>query len=233
MLLAAPLVAQEDASLAALRRLDKEKQAATQEFFRPYTEAKKAGKTYKLDYTKHPDRTFGPRYEALAREHKGKPGALKALTALLRMAPTREGKQAALDAILQDHLEAADLKSSMFSIRYAHWADREKALRAIIQATPHRDVKGWALLQLGCVLKSDQPANALEALREVANGYKDVVYRKPRSLADAATGEIYEIEHLSVGKLAPEIDGEDIDGVVHKLSDYLGKVVMLDFWGDW
>ncbi|MBL8857631.1 MAG: redoxin domain-containing protein [Planctomycetes bacterium] len=36
-----------------------------------------------------------------------------------------------------------------------------------------------------------------------------------------------------LGKLAPEISGEDIDGKPFKLSDYRGKVVMLDFWGHW
>lgn len=38
---------------------------------------------------------------------------------------------------------------------------------------------------------------------------------------------------LEVGNLAPEIRGEDLDGVKFKLSDYRGKVVVLDFWGDW
>ena len=27
--------------------------------------------------------------------------------------------------------------------------------------------------------------------------------------------------------------GEDLNGVAFKLSDYRGKVVVLDFWGDW
>jgi hypothetical protein len=36
-----------------------------------------------------------------------------------------------------------------------------------------------------------------------------------------------------VGQPAPEITGEDLDGVVFKLSDYRGKVVVLDFWGHW
>jgi thiol-disulfide isomerase/thioredoxin len=36
-----------------------------------------------------------------------------------------------------------------------------------------------------------------------------------------------------VGDLAPEISGEDLDGKVFKLSDYRGKVVMLDFWALW
>ena len=40
-------------------------------------------------------------------------------------------------------------------------------------------------------------------------------------------------ELLAVGKPAPEIEGEDIDGMAFKLSDYRGKVVLLDFWGNW
>lgn len=37
----------------------------------------------------------------------------------------------------------------------------------------------------------------------------------------------------AIGDLAPEIEGVDLDGVAFKLSDYRGKVVMLDFYGDW
>ncbi len=38
---------------------------------------------------------------------------------------------------------------------------------------------------------------------------------------------------LSTGDLIPEIVGQDIEGADFKLSDYKGKVIMLDFWGDW
>jgi thiol-disulfide isomerase/thioredoxin len=37
----------------------------------------------------------------------------------------------------------------------------------------------------------------------------------------------------AIGKVAPEIDGEDIDGKPMKLSDYRGRVVVLVFWGAW
>lgn len=36
-----------------------------------------------------------------------------------------------------------------------------------------------------------------------------------------------------VGKAAPEIDGEDLSGKYFKLSDFKGKVVLLDFWATW
>lgn len=38
---------------------------------------------------------------------------------------------------------------------------------------------------------------------------------------------------LKKGDLIPEIEGKDFEGVKFKLSDYKGKVIMLDFWGDW
>jgi hypothetical protein len=40
-------------------------------------------------------------------------------------------------------------------------------------------------------------------------------------------------EGLEVGMLAPEIDGEDLDGARFRLSEYRGMVVVLDFWGNW
>jgi peroxiredoxin len=46
-------------------------------------------------------------------------------------------------------------------------------------------------------------------------------------------GILFKLENLSIGAIAPDIEGEDVDGVKFKLSDYSGKVVMLDFWGDW
>jgi hypothetical protein len=52
-------------------------------------------------------------------------------------------------------------------------------------------------------------------------------------LAEGAKAAIYEIKNLAIGRAAPEISGEDIDGKPMKLSDFRGKVVIIDFWGHW
>ena len=53
------------------------------------------------------------------------------------------------------------------------------------------------------------------------------------TVAEKAKAELFGIRHLTVGKVAPDIEGEDQDGVNFKLSDYRGKVVLLDFWREY
>ena len=36
-----------------------------------------------------------------------------------------------------------------------------------------------------------------------------------------------------IGEKIKDIIGEDVEGEEFTLSDYEGKVIMLDFWGDW
>ncbi len=50
------------------------------------------------------------------------------------------------------------------------------------------------------------------------------------TVGEKAKAELFQIRHLAVGKLAPDIVGDDQDGKPFKLSDYRGKVVLLDFW---
>ena len=62
----------------------------------------------------------------------------------------------------------------------------------------------------------------------------ETLYREKKvKLSELADRELFELRHLLPGKPAPEIAGEDIDGKAFKLSDYRGKVVLLDFWGHW
>jgi hypothetical protein len=70
-----------------------------------------------------------------------------------------------------------------------------------------------------------------EALFEQAvKQYGNVKVPGGGTVAEKARAELFEIRHLSVGKVAPDIEGEDQDGKRFKLSDYRGKVVLLDFW---
>lgn len=58
--------------------------------------------------------------------------------------------------------------------------------------------------------------------------------RKPgETLAQRADGSLFQMLHLQIGRVAADIEAEDIFGETFRLSDYRGKVVVLDFWGHW
>jgi len=69
-------------------------------------------------------------------------------------------------------------------------------------------------------------------LEALVKDYADVA-KYGQSLSDLASAELYELQHLQIGMVAPEIEDTNLDGENMKLSDFRGKVVMLDFWGDW
>jgi outer membrane protein assembly factor BamB len=74
-------------------------------------------------------------------------------------------------------------------------------------------------------------AKEVETLFERAGKeYGDVKIPYEGTVAQKVKAELFEFRHLLVGKEAPEIEGVDQDGRRFKLSDYKGKVVLLDFW---
>jgi hypothetical protein len=79
-------------------------------------------------------------------------------------------------------------------------------------------------------------AREIEALFDrAAERYADVkipvtYFGSGGTVGEKARGELFQIRHLAVGKEAPDIEGEDQEGKPFKLSDYRGKVVLLDFW---
>src|SRR5262249_17308312 len=86
---------------------------------------------------------------------------------------------------------------------------------------------------LAGLLRQDRAiaSREIEAVYEQAAAkYADVKLESGDTIAERARAELFAIRHLSVGKEAPDIEGEDQDGKRFKLSDYRGKVVLLDFW---
>lgn len=82
--------------------------------------------------------------------------------------------------------------------------------------------------------RSETQRNQLaELLQNVIDQYGELKYKGRTTYGEAASRELFDLQRLQVGMVAPEIEGSDLDEVPFKLSDYRGKVVMLDFWGHW
>ena len=104
---------------------------------------------------------------------------------------------------------------------------------------PNSDIMGTKLdagSELNSLSQRDVPkleAEAIERFTELKAKYAEKDLRGGVNCGKLAESSIFEIQNLKVGKQAPELAGEDLDGVKFKLSDYRGKVVMISFWATW
>ncbi len=78
--------------------------------------------------------------------------------------------------------------------------------------------------------KPNEPAASNQPREKSAGEIAAKTEKAPRPAAPSRSAAP---QPFPVGTMAPEITGADTDGVEFNLSDYRGKVVMIDFWGDW
>ena len=55
----------------------------------------------------------------------------------------------------------------------------------------------------------------------------------PETLAKAEAELLRSLRHGTLGGTLPDVTGMQLDGVEERLSDYRGRIVLLDFWATW
>ncbi|MFN0007960.1 MAG: peroxiredoxin family protein [Planctomycetota bacterium] len=216
------------------------------------------------------DAPFQERMRAVVREDPSDRAAFDALRWLLRNS-RNDDVAADVDILATRHFERAEMAEVLMSLQYATAPSATALLDRLAQESPHRNVRGGALLaqaeasreearmvaavraereeqdraqlveflgadefaRLGQLDAAETETRALELYERVVRDYADVPSSRAGTVGDAARATLHEMRNLVVGKVAPDITGEDIQGAVFKLSDYRGQVVMLDFWGHW
>ncbi|MEC8652024.1 MAG: hypothetical protein VXY92_05650 [Planctomycetota bacterium] len=180
---------------------------------------------------------FGPVAEkalAYAKEFQGKDEAVDFLMMVVNLDQQRA--RPALETLLKDHIDSPKLSEMGRMIPYL---DRivspefAEEARAKLMKSKSVDVRGWAMFAAhqATIEKSDLNGAAYKDARSKLTAIAQEVTDK--ALAGEITGAINEREQFGIGCTAPDIEGLDLDGVAFKLSDYKGKVIFLDFWGDW
>jgi hypothetical protein len=117
----------------------------------------------------------------------------------------------------------------------------DQLLKTILEKADKPAVKAAAAMGLGQALANKLDSlgdNTAEIEKTAADAEKYLVmavdlYKDNADQKKAAEQELKALRTIRVGKEAPEIKGPDLDGKDFKLSDYRGKVVLLDFWGNW
>lgn len=212
--------------------------------------------------------TFAKRFLAFAEEHPKGPVAADALLWIVENVRGRTETTTALEVLTANHIGNKKLGPACGDIARSRSLAAEKLLRALLEKSPHAEVKAQACYYLAVLLESeavvvdqlraapdlaprvvqyygkdygehlaslkpDELAKQREQVYEtMLKSYSDVTAQDTK-LGKVAERALFAIRHLSVGRVAPEIEGEDVFGKPLKLSDYRGKVVMLTFWGHW
>jgi thiol-disulfide isomerase/thioredoxin len=111
----------------------------------------------------------------------------------------------------------------------------EAFLRAVADKSPHAEARARATLGLAeRLVSAGRPEQAESLLEKIIQDKEWAKFSHHRgSLGKGAEDLLFEARHLSVGKAAPEIEGNGLDGKPMKLSDYRGKAVLLVWWATW
>lgn len=222
-----------------------------EEWYAQMTKAESGTISDTPDIPKHPMEAFVPRIKAYAQKHAGKTEAIPALMWLVSEGivsePTKAGKAAsgwALKVLTNQHAADPVLGTEipnliLQGIRGTYVSN--KALKVfyerLLEKNSDNQTLSWAAFGLGFDIyhdKADSEENAQSNQKQALNFFRRAAKEyKGTQAAEWAACYVYEIENLQLGMKAPEIVGTDVDGKEIRLSQFLGRVVVINFWGFW
>lgn len=198
--------------------------------------------------------TYTKKFLAHAHKNPKDESAFDALCWVLRINSPSDDKgspyRQAFAAIKQQHVKSKRIASALAPVGQRSDRDGAELLSAVIAANPNRKT------QAACVRMMKL---ARESLVKIAERLRDDKAHRERieqfggqefvkNLIDnrskfAKEAKYYEkmlaekypgvFPDVTVGKPAPEVIAENLDGQKVKLSDHKGKVVVLDVWATW
>lgn len=194
-----------------------------------------------------PSARFLGRFEQLAAKAKGTETAIKCWGKVLELAPSiasnagRESALAALKALGETVTEPA-MKQIAEQLQYGDALPLDELvalLGALREKSPHEGVQAAATYSLALQHMSndangENKAKARALLTELKERFAGARPSQGRkTYAQMAEGQLFELDHLQVGMVAPDMEALDVEGVKFRLSEFRGKVTVVDFWGHW
>ena len=222
-----------------LDSLNKQLQDAYTVYYKPYEDAKTEEESAKvrLDPAKDPAKIFLPKFLQLR----------KKVTKDLALGPEVEaqiinlarGDKALIKECLSNlsgrFIQSPTLSRHMYMFGQSMYMtqDKPEAIIAYLQkiktTAKSREVQASAIYNMAEIVgRSTSAGDKKRALyNELSTKYAETRYAK------LGQSSLFELDKLQVGMVAPDFEIEDENGAKWKLSDYRGKVVVLDFWGFW
>ena len=194
----------------------------------------------------------------LAEDHPGSPTACQAICQAAFLLVRDDELPVRLDRSSDDDLlkilaianqsHVADQAGYELSLALMHLASHDvvEYQKRVLDQTPLEAAKGVTCYSLttnlaaidGVAATLDPPSRAHHRaeqralIRRALEEFGQVPVRGGK-LEALAEPMLKRIEHLSVGSMAQNIAGTDLEGVPMSLDDFRGRVVLLEFWADW
>ena len=228
--------------------------AKTQWMSRQFEKGEK-NEDYEWDWSTFPVFEFLPKMQRFAEQHAGTPPAFDALMTMCIYAKQLEkGGQPAQrqrligfvkERLARDHVTNLTPEQIWGKLRFLSfhiefdWVVAH--LQAILEKNNGAEIRaGTTHVIAKTLLNTLTIDDSRDAKTRFADRKRarDLLYKIKKEYADTkAAGEvddlIRELEQLQVGMKAPEIVGKDVDGKELRLSQFRGRVVVVDFWGYW
>jgi hypothetical protein len=189
-------------------------------------------------FANHPWKEHLPRFLELVELGEGTDVAGQALVTIFSngMDQTPDEAWFAFDVLINDYIESEMLAGFAGTLRYRGGDERVLAgLRKMTSDSPHANVRAAAHFNLAVLLMPDKAtrAEARKHFDTVIEKYADVQGGLGETYATMASASLFELDNLQIGQKAPDFASTDEVGAAFNLSDYEGKVVLVDFWGFW
>lgn len=136
--------------------------------------------------------------------------------------------------LMIDKAEPGPVQASVM-LSYAQYVGQIPTFKRTLELNPQvaNRLSQSQLDYINAPRTKEQDEKLASILETMIEDYGDVKYRGRETFGQVGASQLFELTRLQVGMVAPDIEGQDLDDIPFKLSDYRGKVVMLDFWGHW
>ncbi len=182
--------------------------------------------------------SFLEKFGAAAKQYEGTEDAVDYLMWIARYGRGHtEIQNQAVDTLINVHLASPRIERFVevlpWLIRGHKDHDMIEVIDRVLELTPKKSIRAQAHFSRAQSIQRNNSASDEHRALAAKDLAKAKELAKGTLLGLRIEGPEFKKNRLQIGMTAPDIAGVDTNGVKFKLSDYRGKVVVLDFWGDW
>ena len=195
-------------------------------------------------YENRPGLEFAAEFKALAVANKSTEVAAQCWMQVAEISGDFDKPQdfkTAVDTLITEHIASKHIARLPAMLGGMGWTLGEEKVEPMLEnllaKSTHKPVQAGAIFELAqLALRSEDKARHAKArpyFERLSKEFGDLKSAYDKDYKTIVAGFLFELDNLQIGQTPPDFEVTDENGVKFKLSDYRGKVVVLDFWGFW